>query len=171
MIVGPGLKTGLNILIDNPGQVGADLIVDSVAVKELYGGPAIVIDYGTATTFQLVLEDGALDSVVICPGIRISANALFSDTAKLPEFEIKKPKTILGRDTITSLQAGLFYGTVGETEYIVKKMIKDSGLSNVKVVATGGLGATMSDAIDIIDLYDSNLTLKGLNQNKKKCKG
>jgi len=170
IIVGPGIKTGIKINTENPKEVGADLIVDAVAVHELYGGPAIVIDYGTATTFELVLSDGTLEAVVICPGIRLSANALFSGTAKIPEFEIRKPKSILAKETISCVQAGIIYGTIGQTEYIIKKMKEESGLHKAKVIATGGLGVTIANETDVIDIYDNMLTLKGLREIHKKCK-
>ncbi len=171
IVVGPGIKTGIKIGAENPKEVGADLIVDAVAVKELYGGPAIVIDFGTATTYELVLADGTLDSVVICPGIRISAKALFSGTAKIPDIEIKKPKTILGKETTVCLQAGLFYGTIGQVEYIVRKMIEESGLESVKVIATGGLGRIIANETPVIDVYDNMLTLHGLRLIRNRCRG
>lgn len=118
-----------------------------------------------------MLEDGTLDSVVICPGIRLSANALTTGTAKIPEIEIKKPKTILGKETTVCLQAGLFYGTIGQTEYIVRKMIEESGLKEVKVIATGGLGKIIASETDCIDIYDNMLTLKGLCLIRSKCRG
>ncbi len=171
IVVGPGIKTGIKIGAENPKEVGADLIVDAVAVRELYGGPAIVIDFGTATTYELVLEDGTLDSVVICPGIRLSAKALFSGTAKIPDIEIRKPKTILGKETTVCLQAGLFYGTIGQVEYIVAKMIQESGLENVKVIATGGLGRIIANETDTIQVYDNKLTLHGLRLIRNRCRG
>lgn len=171
IIVGPGTKTGVKIGAENPKEVGADLIVDAVAVREMYGGPAIVIDFGTATTYELILADGTLDSVVICPGIRLSANALFSGTAKIPDIEIRKPKTILAKETTTCLQAGLFFGTIGQVEYIVSKMIEESGLDDVKVIATGGLGRIIADETDCIDVYDNMLTLHGLRLIRKRHRG
>lgn len=171
IVVGPGLKTGVKIGAENPKEVGADLIVDAAAAKEIYGGPAIVIDYGSATTFELVLEDGTLDAVVIAPGIQMSADALSQNTAKLPEIEIKKPKSILAKETISCFQAGIFYGSVGETEYIVNKMKEEAGLPNIKVIATGGLGTIISDETKAIDIYDSLLTLKGLRIVHKRCTG
>lgn len=171
IVVGPGIKTGIKIGAENPKEVGADLIVDAVAVKEIYGGPAIVIDFGTATTYELILEDGTLDSVVICPGIRLSANALITGTAKIPEIEIKKPKTILAKETTVCLQAGLVFGTIGQTEYIVKKMVEESGLENIKVIATGGLGKIIANETECIDIYDNMLTLKGLRLIRNKCRG
>ena len=146
-LVGPGIKTGIKIALDNPREVGPDLIVDAVAGYEIYGGPVIVVDFGTA---------------VVCPGIRISAKALWQDTAKLPEIEIKNPGSILAKETISSMQAGLIYGQIGQTKYIVKKMKKESGLENAKVIATGGLGRLIADETKEIDVYDPILTLRGL---------
>jgi type III pantothenate kinase len=136
--------------------------VDAAGAFELYGGPVLVIDFGTATTYDMVDADGAFRYGVTAPGLRISAKALWEDAAKLPEIEIVAPKTILARETISSMQAGLFYGQLGATEYIVKNIIKESGLKDVKVVATGGLGAMIAEATGCIDIYDANLTLKGL---------
>lgn len=162
IIVESGIKTGIRVVSKNPRQVGADRIVDAAAVYELYGGPAIVVDYGTATTFDLVDEDGSFTACVIAPGIRISAQALCSRAANLPEFEIKKPKSILAQDTISCMQAGLVFGQVGQTEYIVKQMKKEFGREDVKVVATGGLGKIIEKETDVIDIYDPMLTLKGM---------
>lgn len=162
IVVGAGIKTGLRIETANPKEVGPDRIVDAVAAYELYGGPVIVADYGTATTYDLVTAEGAFLGGVISPGIRISANALWNDTANLPEIEIKCPEVVVARDTITAMQAGLFYGTVGQSKYIINKIKEESGLKDVKVVATGGLGKIVSDYTDEIDIYDSELTLKGL---------
>jgi len=162
LIVGSGTKTGIKIATSNPKEVGADRVVDAVAAYEIYGGPVLVIDFGTAITYDLITEDGSFIAGVTCPGLRISANALWNDTAKLPEIEIAKPDTILAKDTVTSMQAGLVYGCIGQTEYIVKRMLKESGVVNYKVVATGGLGKIISDATDVIEVYDVNLTLKGL---------
>lgn len=163
ILVGPGIKTGLKIAIPNPKEVGADRIVDAVAAYEIYGGPVLVIDYGTATTHDLVLEDASLVGGVTSPGIRIAAHALWQDAAKLPKIEIKKPDNILGRDTISSMQSGLVYGHIGQTEYIIRKIREEAGLNRMTVVATGGLGKIIFDETDCIDYYDPNLTLKGLN--------
>ncbi|MBQ8317845.1 MAG: type III pantothenate kinase [Lachnospiraceae bacterium] len=162
VIVGPGIKTGINVAIPNPKTLGADRLVDAVAAYELYGGPVIVVDFGTATTHDLVLEDGVFHSGVTTPGIRLAASALWTGTAKLPEIEITKPETILAKDTVTSMQAGVFYGCIGQTEYIIEKIKRESGLSDIKVVATGGLGKLISENTDKIDVYDPNLTLQGL---------
>lgn len=162
IIVGAGIKTGIRIETANPREVGPDRIVDAVAAYGLYGGPVIVADYGTATTYDLVTEEGAFVGGVICPGIRISANALWNDTANLPEIEIKSPNNVVAKDTISAMQAGLFLGTVGQSKYIINQIKEESGLGNIRVVATGGLGKMISDYTEEIDIYDSDLTLKGL---------
>ena len=162
IVVGPGIRTGIRIATTNPKETGADRIVDAVAGYELYGGPALVIDYGTATTYDIVTENGIFLAGVIAPGIRTSANVLYKDAARLPEIEIVKPKTILANSTIDSMQAGLYYGVVGETKYIVQKMKEETGFDNMKVIATGGLGKMIAQTVDEIDYYDPTLTLKGL---------
>ncbi len=162
-IVGPGIKTGIKIATDNPREVGPDLIVDAVAGFEEHGGPVLVVDFGTATSYIMVNEKGELFTGIFSPGIRISARALWQDAAKLPEIEIKKPKSILAKETISSMQAGLIYGQIGQTKYIIREMIRESGLENVKVIATGGLGRLICEEVSEIDLYDPTLTLKGLN--------
>lgn len=171
LIVGPGVKTGIKITTDNPREIGCDRIVDAVAAYELYGGPVLVIDYGTATTYDLVTEDGCFTAGITAPGIKISAKALWEDTAKLPEIEIKKPASILAKETISSMQAGLVFGQIGQAEYIIKRVKKESGYDNLKVVATGGLGRIISEETDSIQTYDSSLTLEGLRiiyeKNKK----
>ncbi len=162
LIVGPGVKTGIKVVTENPRQIGADRIVDAVAAYEIYGGPVLVLDFGTATTYDLVSEDGSFVACIIAPGIRISAKALWEGTAKLPEVEIKKPKSILAQETISSMQAGLIYGQIGQTEYIVSQVKKASGYDNLKVVATGGLGRLISEETESIQFYNSTLTLDGL---------
>lgn len=161
VIVGQGTKTGIRIATTNPMEVGADRIVDAVGAFFTYGGPVMVIDYGTATTYDLVTEDGSFVAGVTAPGIRISAKALWSNAAKLPEIEIVKPESILAKTTITSMQAGLVYGTIGQTEYIVDRFREESGLKDMKVVATGGLGRIISEGTKKIDVYDPELTLQG----------
>lgn len=162
LIVGPGVKTGIRIVTENPRAIGADRIVDAVAAYEKYGGPVLVIDFGTATTYDLVTEEGNFAAGITAPGIRISSEALWSQAAKLPKIEIQKPKSILAQETITSMQAGLVYGQIGQTEYIIRKVKEESGLADLKVVATGGLGRLISDETEAIDVYDSALTLDGL---------
>lgn len=171
LIVGAGVKTGIKIVTENPKEIGADRVVDAVAAYELYGGPILVIDYGTATTYDLVLEDGSFAAGVTAPGIRISAQALWNEAARLPEIEIKRPETILGKDTITSMQAGLLFGQVGQTEYIINQMKAESGLSNIRVVATGGLGSIIAAETDSIEYYNPELTLQGLRIIYEKCAG
>lgn len=172
LIVGPGTKTGIKITTENPREIGADRIVDVVAAYEKYGGPVLVIDFGTATTYDLVTEDGCFGVGITAPGIKISAKALWTDTAKLPEIEIKKPASILAGETISSMQAGLVYGQIGATEYIIKEVKKESGLKDLKVVSTGGLGRLISEETKLIDVYDPALTLEGLriiySKNSKK---
>ncbi|MEE1229439.1 MAG: type III pantothenate kinase [Lachnospiraceae bacterium] len=162
IIVGPGIRTGIQIRTSNPKETGADRIVDAVAAYEIYGGPVIVIDFGTATTYDFITEDGSFIGGVTSPGLRTAGNALWQQAAKLPEIEIVKPATILAKDTVTSMQAGLVYGYIGQTEYIIRKMKEESQCEKVHVVATGGLGKMIADETKTIDYYDSTLTLKGL---------
>lgn len=171
LIVGPGVKTGIKVATENPRAIGADRIVDAVAAYEKYGGPVLVLDFGTATTYDLVSADGSFVAGITAPGIRISAEALWERTAMLPKIEIRKPKSILAQETISSMQAGLFYGQLGQTEYIIKQVKEECAYENLKVVATGGLGRIIADATDSIDIYDASLTLDGLymiyEKNKK----
>lgn len=162
IVVEAGIKTGIRVATENPKQIGADRIVDAAGAYELYGGPVIVIDFGTATTYDLVDGSGAFLAGVTAPGIRISAKALTEDAAKLPEVEIKKPEHVLAKETITSMQSGIVYGQIGQTEYIVKHMIEESGFDNVKVVATGGLGSIIACETQCIDIFNPNLTLYGM---------
>ena len=168
LIVGPGIKTGIKVVTEDPRAIGADRIVDAVAAYEKYGGPVLVLDFGTATTYDLITEKGEFAAGITAPGIRISSEALWKQTAKLPNIEIKKPKSILAQETISSMQAGLMYGQIGQTEYIIKKVKEESGLSDLKVVATGGLGRSIADETDSIDIYDSALTLEGLRMTYDK---
>ena len=162
LVVGAGVRTGIRIVTGNPHEIGADRIVDAVAAYELYGGPVFVIDFGTATTYDLITEDGSFAAGITSPGIGICANALWNETAKLPEIEIKKPASILAKDTVSSMQAGLVYGYIGQTEYIIEQVKKEAKLPGLKVVATGGLGKIIADATDKIDVYDPMLTMQGL---------
>lgn len=162
LIVGPGIKTGIKVVTENPRAIGADRIVDVVAAYEKYGGPVLVLDFGTATTYDYVTAEGNFAAGITAPGIRISSEALWKSAAKLPNIEIRKPKSILAQETISSMQAGLMYGQIGQTEYIIKKVKEETGIPDLKVVATGGLGRTIADETDAIDIYDSSLTLDGL---------
>ena len=162
IIVGPGLKTGIHIKIDNPKELGADKIVDAVASHELYGGNLIVIDFGTATTYDLVGEDGTYYSGVIQPGISISAHALSEKAAKLPNIELRKPKSIISRNTVEAMQSGVIYGYIGSCKYIIEKLKAEWGKPDIRVVVTGGLGKIIADELPEIDIYDETLILKGL---------
>lgn len=172
MVVSAGIKTGIRIMTENPKQVGADRIVDAVAAYTIHGGPVIVIDYGTATTYDVVGPDGTFEAAVIAPGIRTSAQAMWGQAAMLPAVEIRKPESILGRETVASMQAGIVYGQLGQTEYIVERIRRESGYSDAKVIASGGLGKIIAGETEVIDVYDPQLTLKGLRiiyeKNKKR---
>lgn len=171
IIVGPGIKTGIKLTSSNPKEVGSDRIVDVVSGFEKYGGPLLVIDFGTATTYNLVTEDGSFAIGVTAPGVKISAKALWEDAAKLPEIEIKKPNSILATETVTSMQAGLIYGQIGATKYIIEQIKKEMGYDTLNVVATGGMGSIIAPEVEEITHYDINLTIDGLRilyeKNKK----
>ena len=161
LIVGPGIKTGLSIHIDEPRSLGADRIVDAVAAYTIYGGPILVLDFGTATTYDFVSADGVFECAVTAPGIEICAEAMWSKAAQLPKIEIKKPASILAKNTITSMQAGVVFGYIGSVEYIISAMKKELGCG-CKVVATGGLGRIIASETKMIDEYDPDLTFKGM---------
>ena len=145
--------------------------VDAVAAYERYGGPVLVIDFNTATTYDYVTVQGHFAAGITAPGIRISSEALWKETAKLPNIEIKKPKSILAQETISSMQAGLVYGQIGQTEYIINKVKEETGIPDMKVVATGGLGRLIAEETDAIDCYDPFLTLDGLRIIYQKNRG
>jgi len=161
LVVGPGLKTGMPILYENPLEVGADRVVAAVAAFSKYGGPAIIVDFGTATTFDAVSTQGEYLGGAIAPGIQIAAEALYLKTAKLPRIEIKKPKRVIGRTTVDSMHSGLYHGYVGLISYLVEEIKKELG-GKTKVVATGGLATFFSPAIKSIDFYEPCLVLEGL---------
>ncbi len=163
LIVGSGIKTGMNIKYDDPKQVGADRIVNAIAAYEKYGGPLIIVDLGTATTFCAVSESGEYLGGAISPGIKISSEALFEKAAKLPRVELVKPKKVICKNTINSMQAGIIYGYVGLVEYIVKNMKKEIKSDSCKVVATGGLSTLIASETNSIDIVDKFLSLEGLN--------
>ena len=162
IIIGPGIKTGINIKIENPKEVGADRIVNAVAGYEIYGGPLIIVDFGTATTFCAISSRGEYLGGAICPGIKISAEALFQKAAKLPRIELIKPEVIIGRNTVVSMQSGIVYGYVGQVDYIVGRMKKEMNEENIKVIATGGLARLISSESKTISEINSLLTLEGL---------
>lgn len=163
IVVGPGVKTGMNIKYDNPKQVGADRIVNAVAGFKKYGGPLIIVDFGTATTFCAISEKGEYLGGTIASGIKISSDALFEHAAKLPRVELEKPGMVICKNTVNSIQSGLVYGYVGLVDYIVKRMKKELGNNpNTQVVATGGLATLISSESDTIDRIDKLITLDGL---------
>ncbi len=162
LIVGPGIKTGLNIKADNPKEVGADIIVNSVSAYNKYGGPIVVIDFGTATTFDVINEKCELIGVVIAPGIKTSLEGLATKTAQLPMVELDAPKTVIGKNTKHCMQAGLIFGFAGLVENIIRKIKREMGLTEIKVVATGGLGEIIAKEVKTINLVDRTLTLDGL---------
>lgn len=163
MIVSVGMKTGISIRRDNPKGVGADRIVNLVAANEIYGGPAVVIDYGTANTFDVINEKSEFITGLITPGISVCADALTQRAAQLPKIEIKKPKSIIVKNTVDSIQAGLVLGHIGQTLYIIEQLKKELDLPNMKVIATGGLARIIDPEKKIFDVLDPVLTLKGLN--------
>jgi type III pantothenate kinase len=162
IVVGPGVKTGINIKYENPREVGADRIVNAVAGFELYGGPLIVVDFGTATKFEAISAIGEYLGGVICPGVKVAADALFQKASKLPRIELSKPETVIGRNTIANLQSGIVYGHIGQVDYIVTRMKKEMKEEKVKVVATGGLARLIAGESELIDEINAQLTLDGL---------
>ncbi len=161
LVVGPGIKTGMPILYDAPRDVGADRIVNAVAAFEAYGGPCVVVDFGTATTFDAISAKGEYLGGAICPGIGISAEALFQRAARLPRVEIVRPATVIGKNTVGSMQSGLYFGYLGLVEGMVSRMKAELGGSPV-VVATGGLAPLLLGESGGVDHVDSLLTLTGL---------
>lgn len=161
LVVGPGIKTGLSIKMENPREVGADRIVNAVAGIEQYGMPLVIVDFGTATTFCAINARGEYLGGAIAPGIGISTEALFARAAKLPRVEVVKPLSVIGKNTVSSMQSGIFYGFVGQVDEIVRRMKKELG-ENTKVIATGGLAKLIAQESVAIDRVDPFLTLKGL---------
>lgn len=164
IVVGPGVKTGMNIKYDNPREVGADRIVNAVAAYEKYGGPLIIVDFGTAITFCAVSKEGEYLGGAITPGIKISSEALFMRTAKLPKVEIAKPDKVIAKNTINSIQSGLVYGYIGLVDYIIERMMEEMGANGTKVnvVATGGFSNLIAAESKYVKKIDKLLTLEGL---------
>ncbi len=170
LIVGPGIKTGLNIKYENPREVGADRIVNAIAAIELYGPPLIVVDFGTATTFDYIDENGHYLGGAIAPGIGISTEALYQRAAKLPRIELVKPKSgVVGRNPVSSMQAGIIFGYAGQVDGIVQRIREEYG-TNPRVIATGGLADLIAAESRTIETVNGLLTLQGLqviyNRNK-----
>lgn len=161
LVIGPGIKTGLNIRYENPREVGADRIVNSVAGIDKYGTPLIVVDFGTATTFDYIDETGAYLGGAIVPGIGISTEALYQKAAKLPRIELVKPRSVIGRNPVTSMQAGIIFGYAGQVDGIVRRIRKEFGVQP-RVVATGGLADLIAAESETIEEVDHLLTLEGL---------
>ncbi|MBI2847271.1 MAG: type III pantothenate kinase [Chloroflexi bacterium] len=161
LVVEAGIRTGLRILSENPREVGADRVVDAVAAFRLYGGPAIVVDFGTATVFDAISKEGDYLGGAIAPGIRIAAEALFERASKLPRIELIKPKSAIGKNTVTSMQSGIVFGYVGLIEGIVARFQSELG-EKARVVATGGLASIIAKETRVIDVVDLDLTLVGL---------
>ena len=167
MVIGPGVKTGINIRYENPRELGSDRIANAVAAYDEYGGdkPVIFIDFGTATTFGVVEREkngtGAFLGGAIFPGIKLASEALTSGTAKLPRFALAKPENVIGRTTLTNLQSGMFHGYVGMVSNVVKRMKAELG-GDALVVATGGMAVLLAEETKVIDKLDGLLTLKGL---------
>ena len=161
LFIEPGVKTGMPVHYDNPAEVGADRIVNAVAAFDKYGGPCVIVDFGTATTFDCVSAKGEYLGGVICPGIGISADALFERTARLPRVEIRKPMRVIGSNTVGSLQSGLYYGYLGLVDGILELLMKELGPAT-RVLATGGLGPLIGGGSKYIKQVDDLLTLEGL---------
>jgi type III pantothenate kinase len=163
LFIEPGVKTGMQVRYDNPAEVGADRIVNAVAAFEKYGGPCVIVDFGTATTFDCISKKGEYMGGVICPGIGISADALFQRTARLPRVEIRKPARVIGSNTVGSLQSGLYYGYLGLVDGILERLLNEVELgAETHVIATGGLGSLIGTASHFIKDVDELLTLEGL---------
>jgi len=163
LFIEPGVKTGMPVLYENPAEVGADRIVNAVAAFEKYGGPCVIVDFGTATTFDCVSKKGEYMGGVICPGIGISADALFQRTARLPRVEIRKPARVIGSNTVGSLQSGLYYGYLGLVDGILERLLNEEEMgAETRVLATGGLGSLIGTASRFIKDVDELLTLEGL---------
>lgn len=161
MVVGPGIKTGVRISIENPREVGADRVVNVAAAHRLYGGPLIVIDFGTATTLDAVSEEGDYLGGAIAPGIVISSEALFEHAAKLPRVELVRPPKAIGRNSVSAMQSGIIFGYVGLIEGLVARMRKELG-GTAKVIATGGLANIIASETGVVDAVELDLTLVGL---------
>ena len=162
MAVGPGVKTGIDIKYENPREIGSDRICNALAAFSLYGGPCVYIDFGTATTFGALDAKGSLLGGCICPGIKLTSEALVSGTAKLPHFELVMPEKVIGRTTIANLQSGVINGYVGQVIYLVNEMRREMGCPGAKVIATGGMARLIAQKSGVIDHIDGLLTLKGL---------
>lgn len=162
LVVGNGIKTGLNIKYENPREVGSDRIINSVAAMKKYGGNLIVVDFGTATTFNVITEKGEFLGGAIAPGIKLSVDSLASNCVKLPKIELQMPKSVIGKNTITNMQSGIVYGYIGLLEKIIKQIKTETRFDNAKVIVTGGLSEVVVNHTDVVDVVDRRLSLNGL---------
>lgn len=163
LVVGdPGVDLGIAINVPNPAEVGADRLVNAVGAHRAHGGPLIIIDFGTATTFDVVSAEGAYEGGIIAPGVNLSMEALHMAAAKLPLVAVRRPQTVIGTNTVGAMQSGIFWGYVGLIEGLVSRIKAEQGSPDMKVVATGGLSSLFFNASDAIDLTDKDLTLRGL---------
>jgi type III pantothenate kinase len=161
LLVGPGMRTGVPVRTDHPQEVGADRIVNAVAALELFGGPAVVIDFGTATTFDVISAEGEYLGGVIAPGVEMSAEALFERAARLPRVEVQRPPRVVGRNTVHSLESGLYYGYVALVEGLISRIAGELQ-AEPRVVATGGLAHAFASDLPRLDAVEPHLTLEGL---------
>lgn len=162
LMLEPGLKTGVNLKVDNAREVGADRVVNNVAAIKKYGAPLIIVDFGTATTFNVINSKQQFIGGVIAPGIKGSLDSLVNGTAKLPRVEIERPEKVIGTNTVTNMQSGIVFGFAGLVEYIVKRIKKELKEENITTVATGGFSEVIAKEIACIDYVDKLLTLEGL---------
>lgn len=174
VVVGTGTKTGIKLNMDNPKEMGTNRIVNLVAAKDMCDGDVIVIDYSTATTFDVLSKNGEFLTGITAPGLQICADALYKKAANLPKFEIKMPLSLITKNTIESMQAGLVISHIGEAKYIIEMLKNELDIKNAKIIATGGLARVVDDKFEIFDIYDPVLALKGLyliyEKNKHKRK-
>ncbi|MBR6800562.1 MAG: type III pantothenate kinase [Eubacteriaceae bacterium] len=162
MFIAPGIKTGIKLRSDDPREIGSDRIIDAVAAHELYGTPAIVVSFGTATRFDYIAPDGTFSHAITAPGLMSSARSLWSDASKLPKVELKKPKSILASNTVSSMQSGIMYGFIGLAKHIVEEMKKEINLDDIKVILSGQDAHYLEGELDFVDYYDEMLSMKGL---------
>ncbi len=162
MFIAPGIRTGIKLRSDDPREIGSDRIIDAVAAHELYGSPAIVISFGTATRFDYIAPDGTFSHAITAPGLVSSAHSLWQSASKLPKVELKTPKSVLASNTVSSMQSGIMYGFIGLTKHIIEEMKKEIGIPDIKIILSGQDAHYLSDELDFVDYYDEMLSMKGL---------
>lgn len=171
LMVGPGVKTGMDIRYDEPREVGADRIVNGVAALHCYGAPVIVVDFGTATTFDVISAQGSYMGGAIVPGVGISMEALFAQAARLPEVDLIKPPSVIGRNTVHSMQAGFMFGFAGQVDALIRRIVAEMGRPRPRVVATGGLSRIVAPESEMVEVIDPFLTLEGLRLVHERNRG